>query len=428
VADNLNSSDTGDPDLKQNSSTTHESETRSKESKAEKRLVIVGTAHVSPKSIKDVEEAIDKEQPQAVAVELDHKRYLALTSEVQKEVPILDVIRRGETHLLILQLLLAYFQKRIGDDYGVKPGEEMLTAIRKAQEINSDVLLIDRDISITLKRFWTSLSIIEKLKILVHLIMDFFRKEEVELDQMLEEDFLELMVKEFRDIAPSAAKALIDERDAYMSSNLVKSIQKYDKIVAVVGAGHKKGIEQYLLKPETIPDIKALEVVKKSRVNFFKLFSYFVLCVIFIIFAMLFMTLNSELIIKAFIYWFIINGIPSAVGAALARGHPLSIAAAFLFAWFTSINPTIAAGWVAGAVEAWVRKPTASDLREISKANSIREVLNNKFFRDLMVAALTNIGSMIGTFVGAYYVLQITGIDIISTLKAGFGELIGRLL
>ncbi|HID42512.1 MAG TPA: TraB/GumN family protein [Archaeoglobaceae archaeon] len=392
-----------------------------------KRLVIVGTAHVSPKSIRDVEETIEKEMPEAVAIELDRRRFHALTRDELQDIPILDVIRKGETHLLIFQLLLSYFQKRIGDTYGVKPGEEMIAAVRKAKEINVDVILIDRDIGITLKRFWASLSLFEKLKLVGHLIMDFIRKEEVEIDEVLEEDVLELLVKEFRDIAPSAARVLIDERDAYMASNLIKSLNKYDKLVAVVGAGHKKGIERYLMNPESIPDTRKLEEIKKSRINLFKLFGYTVFGIIILIFSMLFMTLNSELIIRAFIYWFLINGILSAIGAAIARGHPFSIAAAFFFAWFTSLNPAIAAGWVSGAVEAWVRKPTASDLRKISRAESLGEVFSNKFFRVLLVAALTNVGSMIGTFMGAYYVLQITGIDIVGTLKEGFANVINTI-
>jgi pheromone shutdown-related protein TraB len=393
-----------------------------------KRLVIVGTAHVSPKSIRDVEETIEKEMPDAVAIELDERRFLALTKDIKQDIPIMDIIKRGETHLLLFQLLLSYFQKKIGDTYGVKPGDEMLAAFRKAKEINADIILIDRDISITLKRFWTSLSFFEKLKLVGHLIMDFIRKEEVELDEMLEEDVLDMLVKEFRDIAPSAANVLIDERDAYMSSNLLKSMHKYDKVVAVVGAGHKRGIEKYMLNPESIPDVKALEEVKKSGFNVFKLFSYTVFAAIILIFIMLFMTLNSELIVRAFIYWFLINGVLSAIGAAIARGHPFSISSAFLFAWFTSLNPAIAAGWVSGAVEAWVRKPTANDLREISHAESLKDVFRNKFFRVLLVAALTNVGSMLGTFLGAYYVLQMTGIDITSTLKENFGNMIASIM
>lgn len=393
-----------------------------------KRLVIVGTAHISPKSIKDVEETIENEVPEAVAVELDSRRFIALTKGVQKDIPIMEVIKRGETHLLLFQLLMSYFQKKMGDTYGVKLGDEMLAAVNKAKEINADIILIDRDINITLKRFWTSLSLREKLKILGHLIKDFVRKEEVEIDEMLEEDVLELLVKEFRDIAPSAARVLIDERDSYMATNLFNSLPNYNKMVAVVGAGHKKGVENHLMDPQNIPDPGALEEVKQSRFNFFKIFSYLVFGVVILIFGMLLTTLNSALIIKAFIYWFIINGAFSAVFATIAGAHPFSILAAFFFAWFTSLNPAIAAGWVTGAVEVWVRKPTSSDLKDITGASSLKDVFSNKFFRVLLVAALTNVGSMVGTFVGAYYVLQLTNIDIVATLKAGFGNVIESIM
>ncbi|MFW6185982.1 MAG: TraB/GumN family protein [Halobacteriota archaeon] len=393
-----------------------------------KRLVIVGTAHISPKSIKDVEETIDKELPEAVAVELDSRRYIALTKGVQRDIPIMEVIKKGETHLLLFQLLLSYFQKKMGDTYGVKPGDEMLAAINKAKELNADIILIDRDINVTLKRFWTSLSLREKLKILGHLIMDFIRKDEVEIDEMLEEDVLELLVKEFRDIAPSAARVLIDERDSYMASNLFKSLPNYNKIVAVVGAGHKKGIENHLMDPRNIPDPRTLEEVKQRRFNLFKLFSFLIFGIIILIFGILLTTLNSALIIKAFVYWFLINGAFSAVFATIAGAHPLSILAAFFFAWFTSINPAIAAGWVTGAVEIWVRKPTSSDLKGITGASSLKEVFSNKLFRVLLVAALTNVGSMIGTFVGLYYVLMITDVDIVTTLRTGFGNVIESIM
>lgn len=389
-----------------------------------KRVVIVGTAHVSPKSIREVEETIERERPQAVAVELCYKRYLALIKGEQQDIPITEAIKRGETHLLLFQLLLSYFQRKIGEEYGVKPGDEMLAAINKAKEINADVILIDRDITVTLKRFWNSLSIVEKLKLTYHLIKGLFTKEEVDVDEMLEEDVLELLVKEFREISPSAARVLIDERDAYMAANLLRALHKYDHVVAVVGAGHKKGIEKYLQNPAKIPDIKELEEVKESRINLFKIFGYAVVSVIILIFAVLISTLNSEIIIKAFLYWFLINGILAALGAIIARAHPLSALSAFLLAWLTSLNPTIAAGWVSGLVEAWIRKPTAKDLQKISKASSFKDLMDNKFFRVLMVAALTDVGSMIGAFVGAYVVIQVTGIDIVNTLKESFSNIL----
>lgn len=381
-----------------------------------KEVVIVGTAHVSKKSIEEVKETIEKVKPDVVAVELCNRRYQALIQEKHQDVPIIDVIRRGEAPLLLFQLMLSYFQRKIGEEYGVKPGEEMIAAIKKAEEIGADVILIDRDIGITFKRFWNSLSILEKLRLLYHLIKSlFFGEEDMEVDEMLKEDVLEALVKEFRKISPSAAKILIDERDAYMAFNILSALNTYDKIVAVVGAGHKKGIERYLKSGRI--DVADLTTIKESKFSITKLFGYGVFILVIALFVFILLNLSSNVLITAFIYWFLINGVLAAIGAFIAKGHPLSILAAFLSAWLTSLNPAMAAGWVSGIVEAWIRKPTARDLQEIAKVNSFGELLNNKFFRVLLVAALTNLGSGIGTFLGIYYVIKVTGIDIVGFLK-----------
>ncbi len=387
------------------------------------RILIVGTAHVSPKSIEEVEKTIEEVKPQAVAVELDYKRLMSLQGKNQ-EIPVIDVIKRGEAHLLLFQILLSYFQRKIGEEYGVKPGDEMLAAIKKAEEIGADVLLIDRDITITFKRFWSNLSLKEKLKIAYSLLKSLFEEDEVDVEEMLKEDVLELLVREFRDIAPSAAKTLIDERDAYMALNLLEASKHYSSIVAVVGAGHKKGIENYLKNPEKLPPIQSLVEVKQGR-NYGKIAGYAVFAVIIFTFVSLALTLNSEVLIKAFVYWFLINGVLSALGAAIAGAHPLSILTAFFVAWLTSINPTIAAGWFSGIVEAWVRKPTSKDVEELANVSSLRELLRNRIFRILLVAALTNVGSGIGTIIGIWYVYKITGIKIADVLRKALFRFLG---
>ncbi len=390
------------------------------------RLYIVGTAHVSPKSIEEVERTIDVVRPEAVAVELDYRRLMALRGERQ-EIPVVDVIKRGEAHVLLFQILLSYFQRKVGEEYGVKPGEEMLAAIRKAEEIGADILLIDRDITVTFKRFWKNLSLKEKLKIVYSLLKSLFEEEEIDVDEMLKEDVLELLVKEFRDIAPSAAKVLIDERDAYMAANLLEASKRYSSVVAVVGAGHRKGIEKYLSNPSSIPPVEELLDVREGR-NYGKLVGYAVFAFIILTFLAVATTLNSALLIKAFVYWFLINGILSAIGAALAGGHPLSVLTAFLVAWLTSINPTIAAGWFSGLVEAWVRKPTSKDVEELASVTSLRDLFRNRIFRVLLVAALTNVGSMIGTILGIWYVYKITGIKIADVLKKAVMGVFRRIL
>jgi len=394
----------------------------------EKKLIIVGTAHVSKKSVEEVRELIEKERPDAVAVELCPSRYHALVHGQREEISIANVIKSGNVFMLIFQLILAYFQRRVGEETGVKPGSEMLTAIEKAREVGADVILIDRDIGVTFKRFWQKLSFFEKMRLIVHLIKSSFSGEDIEVDEMLEEDVLDMLVREFRKISPNAAKVLIDERDIYMAANLLNALSRYNKIVAVVGAGHRKGIENALLKLKNSPvDLRELEEVKRGR-NYLKIFMGAFTALIIATFILIATSLNAEVLIRAFIYWFLINGILSAIGAAIARGHPLSIITAFLCAWMTSLNPMIAAGWVSGLVEAWIRKPTVEDFSKLVEADSFREMLRNRFFRVLLVAALTNVGSMIGTIYGGWYILTTFGVDVAKVVGERVVEIIGGLI
>ncbi len=387
-------------------------------------ITIVGTAHVSKRSLEEVEKTIEEIKPQAVAVELCPRRLMALTGKRQ-DVPVVDIIKRGDVALFLFQTLLSYFQRKVGEEYGVKPGEEMLKAIEKANEIGADVLLIDRDIAITFKRFWSSLSLLEKIKLVFHLLRGLFGDEDVDVDEMLKEDVLERLVREFREIAPSAARVLIDERDAYMAAKLLEASRRYESIVAVVGAGHRSGIERYLRNPELIPDLEELERVRERRFNLLKVFGFGLVVLVLITFLAVLTTMNSRLILEAFLYWFLINGVLSALGALLAGGHPLSALAAFLSAWLTSLNPMIAAGWVSGIVEAKIRKPTSEDLEDLLNAESLRELIGNRFFRVLLVAALTNVGSLIGTIYGTIYIIRLMGVNVPEIVKRGILKIIG---
>ena len=371
----------------------------------EGEVIIIGTAHVSPTSIQEVEKIIENERPDAVAVELCKKRYKALMGELEW-VPIVDVIKRGEVHLLLFQIILSYFQRKVGREFGVKPGDEMLAAIKKAKEIGADVFLIDRDASITFRRMWSLMSFFEKIKMFFQIIRGIFIKDKLDIDKILKEKrTLEKLIYDFKKISPSAAKVLIDERDAYMAANLLKLKKKYNKIIAVVGAGHERGIKKFLDNPLAIPEINKLLEVKKKKIKVFHLL--FVLFLIFLIF--LFFKIPKQIFFEAFLCWFLINGILAAIGALIARAHPLSILTAFFCAWFTSLNPFIAAGWITGIVETWIRKPSIKDFKDILKTEKFSDLLNNKLFRILLVVALTNLGSTIGTFLAAYLIIKMFG-------------------
>ncbi|MEM1578845.1 MAG: TraB/GumN family protein [Archaeoglobaceae archaeon] len=375
----------------------------------EKKLIILGTAHVSQKSVEEVREVIEKERPDAVAVELCIGRYKALMGE-RGEIDIRKVLKKGDFFLIVFQLLLSYFQRKIGKEMNIKPGEEMIAAIQKAREINADVLLIDRDIAITFKRLWNQMSFFEKLKFFYHMFRGFFAKD-VEVEEILKEDVIDLLVKEFRKISPKAARILIDERDEYMAYNLRKAMERYNKIVAVVGAGHKKGIADAIWR-----DVKIDELLKIPENKTVKILFLGFLALIILFFAIT-AFLAIEILYKVFIYWFLINGILAAIGAIIARAHPFAVLSAFFCAWLTSLNPFIAAGWVSGAVEAWIRKPTLGDIENVFKAETLKEMINNKFFRVILVAALTNLGSMIGTIYAGYYIFTNFGVDLMKIIS-----------
>jgi pheromone shutdown-related protein TraB len=233
--------------------------------------------------------------------------------------------------------------------------------------------------------------------------------EELDLKKLMNQDVITALMEEFGEIAPSATNVLIHERDEYIAKK-IQDESKKGKILAVVGAGHLKGIQKHLEKKELKTDLKKYEEIPKKRIKVAKIVAYaipilFVTLVLWLIF-----TRGVEAwdqVKNVFIWWFLINGSLSALGAAIARGHPLSIGTAFLAAPLTSLNPAIAAGWVAGYVEAKLRMPVVKDFQNLSKIESMKEFWNNRVIRLLMVVALANLGSMIGTLIAFPYIASL---------------------
>ncbi|HNR58288.1 MAG TPA: TraB/GumN family protein, partial [Methanothrix sp.] len=220
-------------------------------------IVIVGTAHVSEKSVQEVRRAIEELRPDVVAVELCQGRYRALTGQEDTgELEIKEILKGGKLYLLLVQWFLAYVQKKIGSDLGVKPGSEMIAAIEAAEAAGARVALVDRDIAVTIQRFWSSMSFLEKAKLVLSMIPAAFGKgEEIDIDKVTEEDVVSAIIEEFRAVSPRAASVLIDERDAYIARNLIR-LGRTGRVLAVVGAGHREGIARYLDHPERIPPME----------------------------------------------------------------------------------------------------------------------------------------------------------------------------
>jgi len=369
------------------------------------RVRVLGTAHVSSTSVAAVKEQIEAFKPDIVAVELCASRHSALTSNrrLDKE-GLLKVVKEGKAPLVMLQSLLAAEQRKMGLDEGEQPGAELLAAVQTAEEANLEVALIDRDIQTTLRRAWKRMKFFEKIKILWSLLGEEEDEEAPEVSQLLEDqDLLTSLMEELRTISPGAGSVLIDERDAYLAGKISSLEQNSDKrILAVVGAGHLKGIEAHL-NQSTQPDsaqLEELEVLPK-RGRFAKSIPWLIPLFVMGLIAYFVSQGDAVDLVELFTVWTAANAVFAALGCILARGHPLAILTAALASPITSLNPTLAAGWFAGYVQLKLREPTAEDLQNFLKMDSLGMFWSNRAGRVLMVTALTNLGSMAGAWVAA---------------------------
>ena len=396
------------------------------------QIIIIGTAHVSEKSVREVKETIEREKPDIVAVELDQNRFKGMTEPESSdaEISFKDVLKPGQTFYYLLYAFLAYMQKKMGDQLGVQPGSEMMAAVEGAREIGAGIALIDRDIQVTFKRFLAKLSFLEKIKmvykIVKSMIFDENSEEEFDIGRMTDQDVVTAMIEEFRNLSPTAASVLIDERDAYLAGNLLKLVQQEGtgkKIVVVIGAGHRQGMMKYLNNPASVPNLQDLIVVPKKRFGLLKIISYGIIALVFLAFAYILYSvitypdMTPDVLLTAFGIWFLVTGTLSALGVLIAGGKPKSALVAFSLAWFTALHPLLAAGWFAGLAEAGIRKPTSKDMKGLMNAETFKELNSNSFFKVIFVAALSNVGCMIGTFIGAYLILKISKIDVVEIMK-----------
>ena len=367
-------------------------------------IIIVGTAHVSEKSVQEVVSKIEEVRPDIVAVELCPARYRALTGqEEDKEIKISELLSGGRLSFFLVQLFLGYIQRKIGDEMGVKPGSEMLAAIEAAKRTGARVALVDRDVGITIQRFWAAMGFWGKIKLVGSLIPAAigWGEEEIDIDSITQEDIVSQLIGEFRKISPpGAANALVDERDAYLARNLIL-LSKQGRVLAVVGAGHREGITKHLAHPENIPDLEGLnEKPGKKRITFVKVFGVLIsLLVLAIVALVLIVAQSSHNGLQAAVIWFFVTGGLSALGVLLAGGHPLSALTALMVAWLTTLIPFIAAGWFAGMVEAWKIKPTVADLKRLAQADSFKQMMQNRLGKVILVTALSNLGAMTGVII-----------------------------
>jgi pheromone shutdown-related protein TraB len=368
----------------------------------EKDVYLVGTAHVSKDSVEDVRATIEQIRPDTVCVELCKARHQAITqADNWRKMDIVKVIRQKKAVFLLAQLIMSSFYRRLGEKLGVQPGAEMIEGIRMAEQTGAQLILADRDIEITLKRVWGYLRFRSKLKLAMQLLMGIFSSEEIDSDmieQLKKQDQLEAAMAEFAGQYPQIKERLIDERDTFLAEKIRTA--PGSRIVAVVGAGHVDGIVAQIHDEHSLDEL--MELPPKPLWPVFFKWGIPLLIVAMIVYGF---TKDSDSGWENIYIWFLVNGIVSALGAAAALAHPLAILTAFLAAPITSLNPFLAAGWFAGLVQAIIKRPKVSDLENLPAATAtFKGFWTNPVIRILLVVALANLGSVLGTHIAGVWI------------------------
>ncbi len=370
-----------------------------------KEYLLIGTAHVSKNSAELVKEVIETEQPDSVCIELDQGRYESIT-EGQKwqDMDIFKIIKEKKTTLMLINLALSSFQKRMADQFGIKPGQEMIQAIESAKDIDAKLVLADRNIQTTFARVWANIGFKGKMTLLSEIIYSIFSKEtitEEELEQMKSKDTISSVLNEFTEHFPELKQPLIDERDQYLAEKIRRAPGK--KIVAVLGAAHVPGITKEIHKRQNLNELT--KVPPKSKWP--KIIGWSIPLFIVAIIAYTFF-MNPDAGLQQTWSWILWHGSLAALGATIALAHPLAILTAFVAAPITALNPLLAAGFFAGFVQAIVRKPNVKDFETLSNdITSVKGFWQNKVTRILLIIVLSNLGSSLGTFIGGADVLRL---------------------
>lgn len=363
-----------------------------------RRFIIVGTAHVSEASVTLVEQVIAEEHPDCVAIELCEARFKALSDPDRwKKMDIVSVIRQGRMAMLIAQLMLASFQRKIGKELKISPGREMMVAAEAAKKIGATVCFADRDVKATMKRTWAALGWYQKLKLIIFgplKLLDPEKVDAAEIENLKKSDVLEDAMKELSVQFPGVKHALIDERDLYLAEKIRTA--DGNRVVAIVGAGHVPGIKRNFGKPV---DLEALVAIPKPS-PWGKAFGWSFLIVFMGLIAYGFVEAGAKAGTEMALSWIVINAAAAGVGATLALAHPLSILAAALSAPITTLHPLLASGWFAGLTEAMVRKPKVADLEAaLDDLQTVKGVFRNRVTKIILVTAFTNLCGMAGSIV-----------------------------
>ncbi|MDR0721234.1 MAG: TraB/GumN family protein [Treponema sp.] len=371
-------------------------------------IILIGTAHVSRDSIEEVRQIIQEVGPAMVCVELDKGRYQSITEkETWEQLDVVKVFKEGKGFLLIANLVLSSFQRRMGAELGVKPGEEMKTAVETAIALGIPYALCDREVQLTLRRAWARCGLWNKCKLLASLLSSAFSTEqlsEAEIENLKNRSELDDMMSALSDYLPPVKETLIDERDRYLAARIWTSGREgsIGKQVAVVGAGHMQGVKVHLEKiaaGEAGEDVSDLEAIPRQKV-FSKMAGWIIPALIVALIIVGFLRAGVGVSLTMLLRWVILNGSLAALGTLLALGHPLSMVVSFFGAPIATINPFIGVGLFSGITQVTLRKPRVSDTQTLSEdVTTLKGIYRNRITRALLVFFLSSLGGALGNFI-----------------------------
>lgn len=373
------------------------------------RYTVLGTAHVSRSSAEAVTSLLDSGDYDAVAIELDEGRFATITDPDRwAKMDLFKVVRDGKAGMVAASLALGAFQQRLADQLGIEPGAEMRAAITAAERADLPVLLIDRDIGITLRRVYRNVPWWQRMTLFSGLIASVVSREEIteaEIEKLKEGDMLEATFTEFAEESASLYRPLISERDSYMAARLEEEAdQGHENVLVVVGAGHMKGLIDHLESDSATPPADVIADLESTPPPSLlrRIFPWLLVALVLVGFALGFAR-SPELGRAILADWIFINGGLAALGAAIALGHPLTIAGTFVAAPLTSLNPLVGAGFVAAGLELWFRKPSVADFASLrSDVTQLRGWWRNRVARTLLVFLFATIGSATGTYLAGF--------------------------
>jgi pheromone shutdown-related protein TraB len=374
---------------------------------ADKTVLLVGTAHVSQLSTDLVTQVIEQEQPDTVCIELDDKRFAALTKRnTWENLDLKQVVRSKQLATLMVNLLLATYQKKLGGQLGIMPGSELLAAAQTAEQHGIPIVLCDRDVRVTLRRAWRATSWINKGSLLAMLLATLFDSTELneaKLEEMRRKDVLAQLISELGATLPHTKAALIDERDIYMAETIKQAAGK--RLVAVVGAGHTEGIQRVIHQENShlLATLGAMPVASSMG----RTLGWMIPGLIFLALITIGLRQGVTEFTANALYWILAHGIPSSLGAVIALAHPATIVSAFAAAPITSLSPLIGAGTVCAFIQVMTCPPVVKEFEAVSRdLSTFTGWWRNKLLRIFLVFILTTLGSVLGTWIGGYRIVN----------------------